>query len=1451
MASGGEILLQLSVDDSGAVVKVKQFGTTLKELKATLDNTATSVKKIEEAHSSLGRKFHDTVAVLGYLRFAVMDVHDVFLRLPMAILKTAGSIEQTKALLSGLSKELTKTARDAEGAVNFDYITKMAMKAPFEIAALSDSFVKFKSAGLDPMKGGLQALVDGVAKFGGSGETMKRASVAIQQMMGKGVISMEELRQQLGEAVPTAMADMATGMGLSMAALTKAVSKGTVESGDAINKMFNIMAMRSEGAAMEMMGTWNGMVAQLKTRMQLAAEEISKAGFGDAMKKVAVDIAKAMDSVQFKRLTDSAGAGLGEAVTTLSNFAKVLIDHADLIKGAALAWLAYKISFSAIGPALAAVKGQVASVASQYATQATSLRMMNEEAKVASLEKIQAAGAESRAQMAASAATVTALRTELAAHESNRVANLANYNAANAQALAPRPRGASGQFVSRESAQESVDNIAKVERANAEAMRKIKTDIDIASAAHGVAARQALEHGNAIDSIAGASTKATVGLTALQTAGNMASTAFTALGGWATVLNVAIAAGVYLWMNWGNAAEEAVKRADRARKGLSDTKDFVASLEAETDAVKNRKTAEVALAFELGKDASGGSQKTDSKRVAQLRQTIKDEDAKVTVLMEERKLHNKNLSEDAARSSAQDIVRGVDQVIAARITANQKDLNAIDRANTEAIKAAGENTEKKNEIALKYGKDLKDLRLRETTDKVAIIKASIDALAKLPNGDAANGASKILRENLESAQNELKMATDALGANKFVANDKAGKVQTKIEAFTAHLNQQNAKLKVELSGLLSSLGKIDAAAAAKAQIQAKLDSDDFDEKNKDSKGKSDQFTHPSAAAQNAASSAFIKNAEYSALLKDVQSLISSTESLKPEYENAMAFLANPLSDLGGKKALAFEKTLATMRQDPAKMLEYAKDLRTSVDELLRIDSLIKDGKQQSAAVDFVGSYQKLMVSVKAMGPDLENAMEIFADPLGATQEKKGDRFDKKLAKLHNNQDELQKLAVKTGLTVEQINAGAAIAAEGQKKAGAIDLANNYKTLVEENRKMGLEIIQDDRERTRQQIESENALSATRAANHIKDAKDAKVEIELIDKMQMAANKSAILRAEDLRLKIRTPLEKLTDDWKKSMAAMEDASAGWATNFVDMLASATTSGKIEFGSFVQSVLMDLLKIELKASLASPLNTIIKAGTDKLKDYLPNLGSNGPLSAPAASDLASSIATSEAAAVMRKMERDTRKAGDELVKLGTNSIDAAGSIAESALKQSQETISIGMLSTAFDAGTTSVYAFVAALNAGSGFSGAGMSIGTGAAGMYEGANGATNSNLMSMFGNGVAFADGGIMGSMGAIPLRKYAAGGIANSPQMAIFGEGDHNEAYVPLPDGRRIPVALSGQGQGDAPAVTVNVINQSGTPVAAQQGQPRFDGKQMILDVVLTAATQPGGFRDGMKGAMR
>lgn len=95
----------------------------------------------------------------------------------------------------------------------------------------------------------------------------------------------------------------------------------------------------------------------------------------------------------------------------------------------------------------------------------------------------------------------------------------------------------------------------------------------------------------------------------------------------------------------------------------------------------------------------------------------------------------------------------------------------------------------------------------------------------------------------------------------------------------------------------------------------------------------------------------------------------------------------------------------------------------------------------------------------------------------------------------------------------------------------------------------------------------------------------------------------------------------------------------------------------------------------------------------------------------------------------------------------------------------------------------------------------------------------------------FADGGIMTSRGSVPLRTYSGGGIANSPQAAIFAEGDVPEAYVPVPSGR-IPVELRGQfGGGTAGVMQVLVYDQrtaaTSAPVGVEQG-PGPDGMQQI-----------------------
>ena len=111
-------------------------------------------------------------------------------------------------------------------------------------------------------------------------------------------------------------------------------------------------------------------------------------------------------------------------------------------------------------------------------------------------------------------------------------------------------------------------------------------------------------------------------------------------------------------------------------------------------------------------------------------------------------------------------------------------------------------------------------------------------------------------------------------------------------------------------------------------------------------------------------------------------------------------------------------------------------------------------------------------------------------------------------------------------------------------------------------------------------------------------------------------------------------------------------------------------------------------------------------------------------------------------------------------------------------------------------------------------------------------------------GFKFANGGIMTGDGPMPLKKYASGGIANSPQLALYGEGSRPEAYVPLPDGRRIPVAMQGgAGDGGSTNVTVNVDASGNANVQGDQSQAKQLGLAVsaAVQAELIKQKRPGG----------
>ena len=120
-----------------------------------------------------------------------------------------------------------------------------------------------------------------------------------------------------------------------------------------------------------------------------------------------------------------------------------------------------------------------------------------------------------------------------------------------------------------------------------------------------------------------------------------------------------------------------------------------------------------------------------------------------------------------------------------------------------------------------------------------------------------------------------------------------------------------------------------------------------------------------------------------------------------------------------------------------------------------------------------------------------------------------------------------------------------------------------------------------------------------------------------------------------------------------------------------------------------------------------------------------------------------------------------------------------------------------------------------------------------------------------GNVSSFASGGSFSSaFTGNSFGKFASGGIAPAGMTLV---GENGPELLQFNSSHRIYNAsqtrkmISGEG---ASKVTVNIINQSGQQLDSQQQETKFDGEQMIVDVVVSSLmTNKGGMRDAIKAA--
>ena len=1217
------------------------------------------------------------IFLLGEIGDAARTVTDILFGWQKPIVEAASEMERMRVMLRGLNKDKANPGKAA--AEDMQYIVDMAQNAPFAMQALTDSFVKFRSAGLDPTDGSLKALVDSVARFGGDSELLKRAAVAVQQMSGKGVVSMEELRQQLGEAVPNAMKAMADAAGITMGELTKAVSTGTVEAKQALSLMFVGLRAENENAAKDMMQTYTGALAQLQTSFTLFADRVGQAGYLDSLSKGMKELASIMNSAEGISFANSLGSGLSTAIDGLRELAQWLAKNQELV-----------ISLGKVVAAMVAFKLMRAGIAGVIGTAG---QMVN---------------------------TFTKMSTVLQAPFNLGATAVTRFNRAARMGLAPIP--------------------------------------SLIFAIRG-----------AITGLQGAF----AGLTAF-IAANPIGAAF-------TVATVAVA-GLITYMTMLRSetskvvdeirkipeAMTAAKRAQMAARAEKLEKEIIADQRAlkTGESVSYVSNSVGAVTHKESKADIEARLKKNQEEYQKITGTIALGDGAVA----------KRLAKEAAESQIEKI-RADNQVFSATfVKARQEALDKIQKINDDKSLSDDE----KNKLLAP---------LRETVNKSYLEPAQklVDSLSSRKN----------------ATEKQIAHYNDLLEKAKKEGNtEQIQKLQGSIRGYQEHLE-----------------------AVAQELTQAEFERDNAAKTGKGvmsnqgtvlGLGTSDKVAQKALAQymRNQMDSATYQRTlpDGTAMLDFEGKPIIGPKQLKTQLNLQKASSASSLEKMSDEERAAAIAALTKAREQDAAAAEKAGQRTANASQRAA-------RKEENAQRKLAAGYQKALDKAdQLMGQMGESSKATVS-------------FDQSLRDTTKSLTELANAVPNEFITQEMID---------KAKSRLADLANASDDYREMFNRRNVEqmistwapesdsIISAGYKPSREEKVADFNDTYNRNLKALMDLRDQASDPKIVALYTKQINQLVAAGNTALIKETGTATQKLALEYENLAEQLENSWSNLFSSLTDTLTDFVMKGKMDFSSLAESILRDITNMVVKTQITLPLMNMLGMGTtaagssqsgNLLSGVASAVANQGVRMNSVNGDKSVGEATKETSSSVSGLGQTTQQT-TSAIGTATNAIgswvsglfnsteakDAETKAVKDSIFSMQNLSSVtGALSAAFamlganasgsgnkwlSFGSTVVSGLVSAW-AGGGFD----SLMSGSSGS-SGFNNLTGSAADGT--NGIPsipkFAKGGIFGKDGVVPLRAYQKGGIADSPQLVLFGEGDMNEAYVPLPDGRSIPVTLNAEG---------------------------------------------------------
>jgi tape measure domain-containing protein len=278
MATLGNVSVQITVDVKGlnqglanAENQLKRFTYSATDLLRDAFGVSLGIIMAQAVY----KVQHGFKAMVG----AAIGFNDMLDRTQVALTKMSGSVDQ--------------------GSYALQRLKELSLKTPFDFEDILVATTRFKAFGFtiqETVDQFLPAVLDIAAAFNvTSGDLVNRLALALGQMLQKGKVVSQEMRQ-LAEAGIPAWEILARELGVSIDEAMKMVEKRMVDSRTFFNAFFKYWQTNFKGLAQTMTQTWSGAWSVIKKATQLGIATAFKPLF-DVLKSLLAEFTRPLQEL--------------------------------------------------------------------------------------------------------------------------------------------------------------------------------------------------------------------------------------------------------------------------------------------------------------------------------------------------------------------------------------------------------------------------------------------------------------------------------------------------------------------------------------------------------------------------------------------------------------------------------------------------------------------------------------------------------------------------------------------------------------------------------------------------------------------------------------------------------------------------------------------------------------------------------------------------------------------------------------------------------------------------------------------------------------------------------------------------------------------------------------------------------------------------------------------------